>query len=145
MGRMMALATRYEVSTQVASSTLAERLPAMCGRETLTTVVSSTSMKVANMTAVETIHGLTRGYGSTADGIRSLVSMMPQICRTAPASGIVTEWRIGVRLNCNVALLGMHGRLVLFGFRGHRRGHHRRGSRADVQLRFPGQPGDSES
>src|SRR5581483_11676910 len=29
MGRMMAFATRYEVSVQVASSVLAERLPAM--------------------------------------------------------------------------------------------------------------------
>ena len=57
----MALATRYEVSAQVASSTLAERLPAICGSETLTTVVSSTSMKVANMTAMATIHGLTCG------------------------------------------------------------------------------------
>src|SRR4029453_13370168 len=31
----------------------------MCGRDTLTTVVSGTSMKVANMTATATIHGLT--------------------------------------------------------------------------------------
>src|ERR1017187_10801798 len=37
---MMALATRYEVSAQAASSVLTERLPAMCGSETLTTVVS---------------------------------------------------------------------------------------------------------
>ena len=59
MGRMMALATRYEVSAHAASSVLTERLPAMCGSETLTTVVSSTSMKVANMTATATIHGLT--------------------------------------------------------------------------------------
>src|ERR1035441_10473962 len=84
MGRMMALATRYEVSTQVASSTLAERLPAICGRETLTTVVSSTSMNVANMTAVATIQGLTCGCGSAGDGIQSLVSMMPQMLRSAP-------------------------------------------------------------
>src|SRR5580765_4148893 len=56
---MMALATRYDVSAQVDSSTVAERLPAMCGSDTFTTVVSSTSMKVANMTATATIHGLT--------------------------------------------------------------------------------------
>ena len=31
----------------------------MCGSDTLTTVVSSTSMKVANMTAIATTHGLT--------------------------------------------------------------------------------------
>src|ERR1017187_6220862 len=42
----------------------------MCGSETLTTVVSSTSMKVANMTATATIHGLTWGCGSAEDGIR---------------------------------------------------------------------------
>src|SRR3954465_5590582 len=32
--------------------------PAICGSETLTTVVSSTSMNVANITAMATIHGL---------------------------------------------------------------------------------------
>jgi hypothetical protein len=31
----------------------------MCGRETFTTVVSSTSMKVANITAMATTHGFT--------------------------------------------------------------------------------------
>src|SRR5664279_654401 len=75
---MMALATRYEVSAQAASSVLTERLPAMCGSETLTTVVSSTSMKVANMTATATIHGLMAGCGSVADGIQSLTYIMPQ-------------------------------------------------------------------
>src|SRR5437870_11148047 len=63
-GRMMALATRYDVSAQVDSSMVADRLPAMCGSETFTTVVSSTSMNVANMTAIATIQGLTcRGSG----------------------------------------------------------------------------------
>src|ERR1035438_10138209 len=70
---MIAFATRYEVSAQAASSVLTERLPAMCGSGTFTTVVSSTSMKVANMTATATIHGLTWGCGSTADGIRSQI------------------------------------------------------------------------
>src|SRR5271156_2083848 len=56
---MMALATRYEVSTQVTSSTVAERFPAMCGRDTFTTVVSSTSMKVQNITEMAMIQGLT--------------------------------------------------------------------------------------
>ena len=66
IGRMMALATRYEVSAQVASSVVAAMLLAMCGSDTLTTVVSSTSMKVANITAIATIHGLTVfGEGST--------------------------------------------------------------------------------
>src|SRR3954467_12647162 len=58
-GSTMALATRYEVSTQVDSSIVADRLPAMWGSDTLTTVVSRTSMKVANMTAIATIQGLT--------------------------------------------------------------------------------------
>src|SRR3954452_16490105 len=66
----------------------------MCGRETLTTVVSSTSMKVANITATATIQGLTWGCdgeftyretgefagncGVSSDGIRSLANIMPQ-------------------------------------------------------------------
>src|SRR5262245_63423640 len=58
IGRMIALATRYEVSTHVASSIVTERLPAMWGSDTFTTVVSSTSMKVANITAMAMIHGL---------------------------------------------------------------------------------------
>src|SRR5580704_3419798 len=59
MGRTIALATRYDVSIQVASSVLAERLPAMCGSATLATLVSSTSMKVANITVMAITHGLT--------------------------------------------------------------------------------------
>jgi len=35
----------------------AERLPAMCGIETLTMVVSSTSMNVGKITAAAIIHG----------------------------------------------------------------------------------------
>src|SRR5207244_9985081 len=59
IGRMIALATRYDVNAQVASSIVADRLPAMCGSDTLTTVVSSTSMKVANITEIAMIHGFT--------------------------------------------------------------------------------------
>src|SRR5712671_4846530 len=58
-GRMIALATRYDVSAHVDSSMVALSDPAMCGSDTLTTVVSSTSMNVANMTAIATIQGLT--------------------------------------------------------------------------------------
>src|SRR5262252_3634768 len=61
IGRITALATRYDVSAQVASSTVADRLPAMCGSDTFTTVVSSTSMNVANMTDSAMIQGLTCG------------------------------------------------------------------------------------
>src|SRR5438046_4435271 len=59
IGRMMAFATRYDVSAHVASSIDADRLPAMWGSETLTTVVSSTSMNVANITEIAMIQGLT--------------------------------------------------------------------------------------
>src|SRR5262249_14035249 len=58
IGRMIALATRYEVSAHVASSIEADRLPAMCGSDTLTTVGSSTSMNVANITDVAMRQGL---------------------------------------------------------------------------------------
>src|SRR3954471_4512396 len=58
IGRMIAFDTRYDVRTHVASSVVAERLPAMCGSATFATLVSSTSMKVANMTVMAMIHGL---------------------------------------------------------------------------------------
>src|SRR5439155_13757271 len=64
MGRTMAFATRYEVSAKVDSSTVAERLPAICGSDTFTTVVSSTSMKVLSITATAMIQGLTTGAAS---------------------------------------------------------------------------------
>src|SRR5713101_7001434 len=54
----MAFETRYEVSTQVLSSTPAERLPAMCGVATLAILVSSISMKVASVTVTAMTHGL---------------------------------------------------------------------------------------
>src|SRR5512140_2493487 len=56
-GRTNAFATRYDVSVHVASSLLADRLPAMCGSDTFTTVVSSTSMNVANIPERAVIHG----------------------------------------------------------------------------------------
>ncbi len=59
IGRMMAFDTRYDVTTHVPSSYVAPMLPAMCGMDTLTTVVSSTSMNVASMTAMVTIQGFT--------------------------------------------------------------------------------------
>src|SRR5713226_792521 len=57
-GSTMAFETRYDVSTQVLSSTPAERLPAMCGRATLAILVSSISMKVASVTVTAMTHGL---------------------------------------------------------------------------------------
>ena len=52
MGRITGLAIRYEVNTQVASSTLADMLPAMCGKLTFTTDVSSTSITALDITAI---------------------------------------------------------------------------------------------
>ena len=56
--------------TQVASSGVAERVPAMCGSETLATVLSRTSMKVASMTETAMSQGLTRGCHSGGRGSR---------------------------------------------------------------------------
>src|SRR4029453_7139883 len=53
------------VSTHVASSSPAARFPAMCRSETLTMVVSSTSINVANITAAAISPGLKFG----ADGV----------------------------------------------------------------------------
>jgi hypothetical protein len=57
-GSTIAFDTRYEVRTQVLSSCVTERLPAMCGRETLAMLVSSTSLNVASVTVSATTHGL---------------------------------------------------------------------------------------
>src|ERR1700743_1767036 len=61
IGRMIAFETRYEVSTQVLSSLLAPRFPAMCGRATLAMLVSSTSINAASDTTNAISHGFTRG------------------------------------------------------------------------------------
>ena len=79
MGRMMALETRYEVTTQVPSSTVAPMLPAMCGTETLTTVVSRISMNVASMTASghdPRINGVP-GFGGIHDAIQPVIIETP--------------------------------------------------------------------
>ena len=56
--------------THVASSGVAERLPAMCGSETFATAVSSTSMNVASITEIAMSHGLKRGTHSTGASAR---------------------------------------------------------------------------
>jgi hypothetical protein len=43
-------------------NSLVDRLPAMCGRETFTIVVSSTSMNAPSETMIATSHGLARGF-----------------------------------------------------------------------------------
>src|SRR5260370_25054161 len=65
-GNTIAFETRYDVKTQVASSGVTERSPAICGSDTLTTVVSSTSMKVPSITAMAMIQGLIAGLESAA-------------------------------------------------------------------------------
>ncbi len=52
--------------THVASSGVAERLPAMWGRETFATAVSRTSMNVASITEKAMSQGLKRGAHSAA-------------------------------------------------------------------------------
>src|SRR5579872_307016 len=54
-----------------------ERLPAICGRATLATLVSSTSMNVASITVPAITHGLTSGFSTPSDvscGIESLTA-----------------------------------------------------------------------
>ena len=51
------MAEHQHVSTQFD----ADRLPAICGSETFTTVVSSTSMNVPNITTIATSQGFTWG------------------------------------------------------------------------------------
>jgi hypothetical protein len=52
------LATRYVVSAQVLSSLLTDSEPAICGKATLTMVVSSTSMNAPSVTTMAIAHGL---------------------------------------------------------------------------------------
>ena len=57
IGSTIALVTRYEVSTQVDSSWLAARSPAIWRSDTLAMEMSSTSMKAAIATTGATSHG----------------------------------------------------------------------------------------
>src|SRR5438067_360050 len=63
-------------------------LPAMCGSDTLTTVVSRISMTVAHMTAMATIHGFISGWDVT-DSAGIPGSYYP--CRTANSAIIDTS------------------------------------------------------
>src|SRR5512142_2839497 len=56
-GSTIAFDTRYEVRTQVLSSWLTERFPAMCGSDTWAMDVSRISMNVARGTVLATTHG----------------------------------------------------------------------------------------
>ena len=61
MGRLIALATRNEVSTHVISSTPADRLPRMWSRATFAIVTSRITRNVAIMVVMATIARRTRG------------------------------------------------------------------------------------
>ena len=82
MGSTTAFETRYAVSTQVLSSWLAPRLPAICGSATLAMEVSSTSMNAARATVAAMTQGLTRGrqrscatsFGSATVSLVAIVS-----------------------------------------------------------------------
>src|SRR5207237_7318786 len=53
---MIPAATKYEVTTHAISSTLAEKLPCMCGKDTLSIELSSTSSTVPSITASAITH-----------------------------------------------------------------------------------------
>src|ERR1700722_12828329 len=78
-GRMIALATRYDVSTHVASSCVAPSPPAMCGSATFAIEESSTSMNVASVTVIATIHGFTRGRHGRSTVVGAFVPCEPGI------------------------------------------------------------------
>src|SRR5580704_149810 len=77
-GSTMAFETRYDVSIHVLSSWPAERLPAICGSDTLAMLVSSTSMNVASVTVRAMIQGLTAGRHAAASFI--VTEAAPIIC-----------------------------------------------------------------
>src|ERR1700689_5145102 len=91
-GSTIAFEIRYEVRTQVLSSTVAERLPAICGSETLAMLVSSTSMKVASITVAAINQGLTLGVQGTA-GFATGVSTEATVIYRAIVAGY---WRLAV-------------------------------------------------
>src|SRR5580658_4177463 len=89
-GRIMALATRYAVKTQVASSWLAPRPPAMWGRATLAIEVSSTSMNVARVTVIAIIQGFRLGF-QTAVGAEGRVGRASAAAALIPVSQLETD------------------------------------------------------
>ncbi len=68
---MMALATRYEVMTQVISSVPALKVPCMWGRDTLATEVSMTSISVPIITVPATTNLLGSGRSCTWSAVIS--------------------------------------------------------------------------
>src|SRR6202046_3285757 len=72
IGRTMALDTKYDVSTQVLSSLLEPRPPAMYGKATLAMLVSSTSMNAAIATTTPMSQGLNFGRHGSGGTPRSV-------------------------------------------------------------------------
>src|SRR5580658_3563811 len=101
IGRMIALETRYDVSTHVLWSLLAPRLPAMYGRATLAMLVSSTSMKAARATTTAISQGLNFGVQiSVGAAMVSLLDVHFRIYRqTRPQTMIAVFARIQIDAN----------------------------------------------
>ena len=69
----------------MASSGVADRLPAMCGRATLATEVSKTSMNVPSITEKAISHGLCRGLHSTGwTGVAGAAGSSGLMTKAAP-------------------------------------------------------------
>src|ERR1700722_6619313 len=62
IGRTIAFETKKEVRTQVLSSLLAPKFPAICGRATFAMLVSSTSIKAARDTTNAINQGFALGF-----------------------------------------------------------------------------------
>src|SRR5580658_1775904 len=101
IGSTMALETRYDVNTQVLSSLLAPKSPAMCGSATLAMLVSSTSMKAARATTIATSQGLNFGVQiSVGAAMVSLLDVHFRIYRqTRPQTMIAVFARIEIYAN----------------------------------------------
>src|SRR5579883_1656534 len=94
----MPLATRYDVSTQVISSTLAENAPCMCGSATLTMLVSRTSRIVPSITETATSHFCARRSGMKRRTIPAASSRRtPRVRSPVPGPDALGEHDPGAR------------------------------------------------
>src|SRR5579884_1538376 len=94
----MPLATRYDVSTQVISSTLAENAPCMCGSATFTMLVSRTSRIVPSITETATSHFCARRSGMKPRTIPAASSRRtPRVRSPAPGPDALGENDPGAR------------------------------------------------
>src|SRR5690348_6386205 len=94
-GKTIALDTKYDVSTHVLSSTLAERLPAMCGSDTLATLVSKTSMNVASITVAAISHGFTSAIGLAYSAVVAISYWVRASAKGKPAesgASVASSW-----------------------------------------------------